>query len=90
MTTILTPKIFFCISIFDLVRYKNEVEEFGITLRKLRDAANLSQQDLADEAEISKRTVQRLEKGQYSATLDIVFALAEALKIKAKDFFDRE
>jgi len=70
------------------VRYIKETRSFGNHLKKLRKTAGLSQQALADDAEISIRTVQRIEKGEFSVTLDIVLALAEGLNIHPKELFD--
>jgi DNA-binding XRE family transcriptional regulator len=72
------------------VKFPGEVLAFGQRVRQLREAARLSQQELAYEADIAKRTVQRIEKGQYSATLDVVFALAQALNVPTEKLFVKE
>ena len=50
-------------------------------LRRLREEAEMSQQDLADNADIAKITVQRIENAKYSATLDMLITLSKALQI---------
>ena len=62
---------------------KNEVvlQAFGQHLRQLREARGWSQQALADVADVSKPTIYRIETARYSATLDILVSLAQALEI---------
>lgn len=62
---------------------KNEVvlQAFGQHLRQLREARGWSQQALADEANVSKPTVYRIETARYSVTLDVLVSLAQALEI---------
>jgi transcriptional regulator with XRE-family HTH domain len=62
---------------------KNEVvlQAFGQHLRQLREARGWSQQVLADEADISKPTIYRIETARYSVTLDVLVSLAQALEI---------
>ncbi|GAB3637910.1 helix-turn-helix transcriptional regulator [Hymenobacter arcticus] len=62
---------------------KNEVilQAFGQHLRQLREARGWSQQVLADEADISKPTIYRIETARYSVTLDVLVSLARALEI---------
>ena len=61
---------------------------FGEHLRALRKQRGLSQQALADEADISWPTVQRVEAGSQSATLEVLAALAQALNISLKELVD--
>ena len=58
---------------------------FGAHLRALRKQRGLSQQALADEADISWPTVQRVEAGTQSATLEVLAALAHALGLSLAD-----
>lgn len=39
----------------------------------------MSQQELADYADVAKMTVHRIETAQFSATLDVLLSLARAL-----------
>lgn len=52
---------------------------FGEHLRLLRQQRGLSQQALADEADISWPTVQRVEAGTQVISLDVATSLARAL-----------
>ncbi|MCS3801464.1 DNA-binding XRE family transcriptional regulator [Chitinophagaceae bacterium OAS944] len=48
----------------------------------------MSQQELADTAEISKITVQRIENAKYSVTLDTLISIAGALNMPLKKLVD--
>lgn len=57
-------------------------------LRRLREGAGMSQQDLADTAEIAKITIQRIENAKYSATLDMLITISKALRIPLTELTD--
>ncbi|GBL21053.1 hypothetical protein EMGBS4_11130 [Acidimicrobiaceae bacterium] len=50
-------------------------------LRKLRIAADLSQDNLATLAGIDRKTINRIENGHFSPTLDTITRLCVVLKI---------
>ena len=64
------------------------IKAFGVQLRMLRESKDLSQQELADLADVAKITVQRIENAKYTATLDVLISLSKAMKIPLKDFVD--
>lgn len=70
------------------VRYLEKIESFGRHLKKLREERSLSQQALADMADISKKTVTRIENGKNAPTLDMLFALSNALEIPFMKLMD--
>lgn len=45
----------------------------------------MSQQELADYANVSKMTVHRIETAQFSATLDVLLSLTKALKLPLQE-----
>lgn len=57
------------------------VKEFGIHVRRLREERKLSQQELADLADLAKKTITRIENGNAAATNDVMISLARALNI---------
>ena len=57
------------------------MSEVGPKLRELREAAKLTQEDLAHEAGISTSTLSRIERGTYQPRLDTLDKLAQALKV---------
>ncbi len=56
-------------------------------LRRLRQAKGLSQQQLADKADIAKITIQRIENAKFNVTLDTLYSIADGLSIQVVDFF---
>jgi len=54
-------------------------QHFGIVLRRLREAAKLSQEDLASQAQLHRNYVGLLERGERTPTILIVDQLAKAL-----------
>lgn len=54
------------------------IRAFGDRLRHLREERGMSQQELADYADVAKMTVYRIETAQFSATLDVLFSLTKA------------
>ncbi|MBS1624072.1 MAG: helix-turn-helix transcriptional regulator [Bacteroidetes bacterium] len=67
------------------MRNKEGVKAFGMHLRRLRDEKNLSQQELADLADMRKTSIQRIEWAQASPTLDTLLTLSQALEISLQD-----
>lgn len=63
-------------------------QAFGRHLRELREQRGWSQQALADVADVSKKTVYRLESAQMSPTLDVLLCLAEGLEIPLLQLVD--
>ena len=54
---------------------------FARNVRTLREAAKLSQEDLAEAAKIDRTYVSALERAKYSASLDTVERIARALSV---------
>jgi len=65
-----------------------KIKQFGSHLRRLREAAGMSQQELADTAYMAKTTIQRIENAKYATTLDTLITLAKALEISLGEFMD--
>lgn len=61
---------------------------FGKNLKMLRNEAKLSQEDLANDCDISISQIGRIERGEINTTISTLFVLAKALKIEVKDLFD--
>jgi transcriptional regulator with XRE-family HTH domain len=56
-------------------------EIFAANLRRFRLNAKLSQEELAHRAALDRTYISALERCQYSASLDTIAQLAEALSI---------
>jgi len=55
--------------------------QFGLRLKELRDAKDMTQEDLADKAQIFRTYLSRIETGGANPTLTVIFQLAEALGV---------
>lgn len=61
----------------------------GEELRKTREAAGFTQEQLAFEAEVDRTYISHLENDKQSPTLDIFFRLCDALGVKASELLER-
>jgi len=59
----------------------DEIARFTVRLRELRKAKKMSQQELANEADIDKKTLQRIETGKMNPSLDILISIAKGLNM---------
>jgi transcriptional regulator with XRE-family HTH domain len=68
---------------------KNEdvKRQFGETVRELRKAAGLSQEELADLAELDRSYVGCVERGERNLSIENVCKLAKAIGVSPADFF---
>ena len=62
-------------------------KNFGQKLRILRKTKKLSQEKLAEKANLHPTYIGVIERGEQSATLDTVEKLAGALHVKEKELF---
>ncbi len=63
-------------------------KNIGITLRKHRVKQNLSQQDLAGDADMERSYISAVENGRKSIKVETLVRLAKALNIKAGKLLD--
>lgn len=61
----------------------------GEELRKARMAAELTQEQLAFEAQVDRSYISQLERNLKSPTVDMLFRLCDALSISASDVVSR-
>ena len=76
---------FFYIKRFLCVKNTSDIKAFGTHLRKIREENELSQQQLADMADIAKITIQRIENAKFTVTLDVMVSIAKALNMTLKE-----
>jgi transcriptional regulator with XRE-family HTH domain len=62
---------------------------FATNLRRLRHARGLSQDELADEAEVSRSYLAQVETAKKHISLKIIAKLAKALNVDPMEFFRR-
>ncbi len=68
-------------------------EKFGIEncIQALRNEKGWTQQELADEIDVTRGTIIALEKGSYNPSLELAFRLAKVFKTKIEMiFFERK
>lgn len=57
-------------------------------IRRLRfEAGEMTQQELADEARVSRQTIVAIEKGNYSPSLELAFRLAHIFQTPLEEVF---
>jgi len=60
-------------------------------IRRLRFFADeMTQQELAEKAGVSRQTIIAVEAGKYSPSLELAFRLADAFSVKINEIFDCE
>ncbi len=60
-------------------------------IRKLRFFAHeMTQQELAEKAGVSRQTIVAVEAGKYSPSLELAFRIADVFGVKIGDVFDYE
>jgi putative transcriptional regulator len=56
-------------------------------LRERREEHALSQADLAEAVEVSRQTINSIERGRYDPSLELAFALADHFGCRIEDIF---
>jgi len=59
-------------------------------LKVLRAERNWTQADLADALDVSRQTVNAIEKGKYDPSLPLAFRIARLFNLAIEDVFDDE
>jgi putative transcriptional regulator len=59
-------------------------------LKVLRAERSWSQQDLADQLEVSRQSVNAIETGKYDPSLPLAFKLADLFELAIEDIFTRD
>lgn len=59
-------------------------------LKVLRAERDWSQQDLAERLEVSRQSVNAIEKGRYDPSLPLAFKIADIFGLAIEDIFSRD
>jgi len=59
-------------------------------LKVLRAKHDWSQAKLADLLDVSRQTINAIEKGKYDPSLPLAFKIADLFELKIEDIFDPE
>lgn len=65
---------------------KKQAEMVAERIATKRKKAGLSQDKLAEMAGVDRKTVNRIENGHFSPSMETFFRIAHALRANAKDF----
>ena len=68
-------------------RHEQFIEAFGENLRKIRTSKGISQEDLADKADLTLSQVGRIERGVINTSISMVYSLAAALETEPLELF---
>lgn len=58
------------------------------TLPEYREREGLSQADLAAEVDVTRQTINSIERGRYDPSLELAFKLADYFDCHIEDLFD--
>ena len=68
-------------------RQQKFIKAFASNLKKIREEKGLSQEGLANECDMSKSTLQRIEWAKINPTIAIVKSISDALKVEFSELF---
>ncbi|WP_035645969.1 helix-turn-helix domain-containing protein [Flavobacterium sp. ASV13] len=64
------------------------ITNLGIHIRQLREKKELSQQDLADDCDIPRNQIGRIERAEINTGIKTLIRIANALDIDLKELLD--
>lgn len=70
------------------VKNKELIKALGNRIRELRLKNNMSQEDLANEADIPLSQIGRIERGENNPTISTIYVICQALEIELKVLVD--
>ena len=62
--------------------------QFGLKIKALREARDMSQTELASLCDLEKTSISRIENGRTNITLKTSFILSKALDVKLIELYD--
>lgn len=65
----------------------NTIVKLGQRIRKIREAKNMTQEELAYQAELDYSYVNQIENGRKNPTVQTLEQIAKVLKVSIKDLF---
>jgi len=66
------------------------IEDIGRKIRNLRAAADLTQDELAERADLTDGFISQVERGRTSISIDSLKQILDALNVSLSDFFKEE
>ena len=68
--------------------YNHILTEIGSKIRKVRQSKNLTVQELADRAGVSKGLISRIENSRTIPSLPVLISIIKALEVEINSFFE--
>jgi transcriptional regulator with XRE-family HTH domain len=68
--------------------YQRERQQIGQSIKKFRAQKDMTQEDLADYADINVSYLAKIENGYVNTSVRYLIKIAKGLKIKVKDLFE--
>ncbi len=62
-----------------------EAKKFGLVVRRLRESRGLTQEELAERAEVSATYIGFIERGDNVPTLTVILQIASALSVRPSE-----
>lgn len=69
-------------------KYHNELKRLGLKIAYYRKLNGLSQEELAEKADISRTHMSRIETAECAPSMITLINISSELKISLKDLFD--
>ena len=69
------------------IKDKKLLKKFGKNVQILRKKAGLTQENLANDADIPLSQIGRIERGEINTTISTAYVLSKALKVDLSDLF---
>ena len=67
---------------------RNPKEIFGHNVRRIRNEAGLSQEELGYRAKLHRTYISSIERGERNVSVENIFAIADALKVAPGDLLN--
>jgi transcriptional regulator with XRE-family HTH domain len=68
--------------------YQRERQQLGLTIKKLRAEKNMTQEDLADEADINVSYLAKIENGYVNTSVRYLIKISRGLRVKVRELFE--
>ncbi len=68
--------------------YQRERQQIGQSIKKFRAQKDMTQEDLADYADINVSYLAKIENGYVNTSVRYLIKIAKGLKIKVRELFD--
>lgn len=67
--------------------HRDEVRQLDNRLEELRKRQRLTQEELANQLEVSRQTISSIENGRYNPSLLLAFRIADVFSVKIEEIF---